>query len=102
VDDIRYKDANWLRSQRHWPPRCLLPTINAVQMQLKICQSVPCPRTSISAVLPAAGELVARSRTQQQFPSCEPMESMACQRLCIVDVCRLLKDLEAFKAIRAV
>jgi hypothetical protein len=29
VDDIRYKDANWLKSQRHWPPRCLLPTTSA-------------------------------------------------------------------------
>lgn len=23
VDDIRYKDAAWLKSQRHWPPRLL-------------------------------------------------------------------------------
>lgn len=53
VDDIRYKDANWLKSQRHWPPRCLLPTVTASQMQLRAANvpGVPLMQSALNCQL---------------------------------------------------
>lgn len=114
VDDIRYKDANWLKSQRHWPPRCLLTTMTAVQMQMQLqaANVLRVPRTSEACIsLPASGELVALSSRVHSssilVASVWQVDAGYCRSawhviFCIAHMCRLLKDLEAFKAIRAV
>ena len=101
MDDIRYKDANWLKSQRHWPPRCLLPTITAVQMQLKVAD-VPGVLAHQSVLIWQL--LVSCLHSAGQGSRILPASPWRAWRanVCIAHMCRLLKDLEAFKAIRAV